>query len=246
VNGKKLLANAGDGIATATWTFTGLTPGQYRVPTTWCANALRASNAPFTIDDGNMAPVRAPGASNTFTVQLDATTVGMKGGQMSFVTDDGDENPFNFSISGEVTTATQVFNLGPIGFGIDVLDTASGLGYIMYSQEDVFTRFAANPPNNGISRHAIAVRDNDGVWEYNDRQVWRPFTPVTNDRLLAEVDFSADTITGLTGTFSPVNGIERGYTSGDLTFFANQFNGNFNLGEFTVTGTSFQVSAPGP
>lgn len=42
-------APAGKGAALATWTFTGLVPGQYRVATTWNADARLASNARFTV-----------------------------------------------------------------------------------------------------------------------------------------------------------------------------------------------------
>jgi hypothetical protein len=43
---------AGDGSQTATWTFSGLTPGNYTVAATWSAHPNRATNAPFTILDG--------------------------------------------------------------------------------------------------------------------------------------------------------------------------------------------------
>jgi uncharacterized protein (DUF1800 family) len=39
----------------ATWTFTGLIPGNYRVSTTWPANAQASANAPFTVLDGSRA-----------------------------------------------------------------------------------------------------------------------------------------------------------------------------------------------
>jgi hypothetical protein len=46
----------------------------------------------------------APGASDNFTVRLDTSMAGTKSGQISFATNDSDENPFNFSITGDVTT----------------------------------------------------------------------------------------------------------------------------------------------
>ncbi len=51
---KDVLRNraAGTGANAATWTFTGLTPGTYRVLTTWTAHANRATDAPYTIRDG--------------------------------------------------------------------------------------------------------------------------------------------------------------------------------------------------
>src|SRR6185369_12382427 len=44
---------AGKGAKTASWTFSGLTPGLYRVSATWVAAGDRATNAPFTILDGS-------------------------------------------------------------------------------------------------------------------------------------------------------------------------------------------------
>ncbi len=43
---------AGTGLDTATWTFSGLTPGDYAVSATWFAHANRATDAPYTILDG--------------------------------------------------------------------------------------------------------------------------------------------------------------------------------------------------
>ena len=44
-------APGGSGAKQATWTFTGLAPGNYQVAVTWTSNANRASNAPYTILD---------------------------------------------------------------------------------------------------------------------------------------------------------------------------------------------------
>jgi uncharacterized protein (DUF1800 family) len=46
---------SGTGTNTASWTFTGLVPGQYRVAATWPEAADRASNAPYTVLDGPTA-----------------------------------------------------------------------------------------------------------------------------------------------------------------------------------------------
>jgi hypothetical protein len=42
----------GNGSAVATWTFTGLEAGQYRVSGTWPGSILHATNAPFSVYDG--------------------------------------------------------------------------------------------------------------------------------------------------------------------------------------------------
>jgi uncharacterized protein (DUF1800 family) len=50
--GGATVAPAGSGANTATWTFSNLAPGQYRVMATWPADPSQADNAPFTILDG--------------------------------------------------------------------------------------------------------------------------------------------------------------------------------------------------
>ena len=42
--------------ATATWSFTGLTAGRYRVFATWSEQSNRATDAPFSVYDGNVDP----------------------------------------------------------------------------------------------------------------------------------------------------------------------------------------------
>ncbi|HEX8531437.1 MAG TPA: hypothetical protein VF646_15505, partial [Cytophagales bacterium] len=55
-----------------------------------------------------------PGHKTTFTVQQTATAVGDFGGKVSFVTNDTDENPYQFTISGKVTRAPQDITFGPL------------------------------------------------------------------------------------------------------------------------------------
>ena len=57
----------------------------------------------FSLIEG-LSPSIAPSGSDTFTVQLDTTTTGNKSGQISFSNNDSNENPFNFSIAGTVTS----------------------------------------------------------------------------------------------------------------------------------------------
>jgi hypothetical protein len=45
---------AGSGLAAATWTFSGLAPGQYRVSVTWEPYSNRPLNAPFTVFNGTI------------------------------------------------------------------------------------------------------------------------------------------------------------------------------------------------
>ena len=141
------------------------------------------------------------------------------------------------------------YDLGAVNGGVAVEDGATGTGYIMHTASSVLTdtRFSADPPLNASgfvnSEQLIAVRYNTTSmeWEFNGNDSWETFTPVATDRLLASVDFDADTITSLQGATGMVDGINQGYTFGDLTFTANEFNGVFNEGEFTIDGTFYEV-----
>jgi hypothetical protein len=61
---------AGSGAA-STWTFAGLAPGQYRLAATWGGSALNATDAPYSISDGNRSlstvRVNQQHAASTFT-----------------------------------------------------------------------------------------------------------------------------------------------------------------------------------
>jgi hypothetical protein len=59
----------------------------------------------------------ALGQSTTFSVQLDAMLPGDYAGQISFATNDSDENPFAFNVTGTVL-ATQILDDGQAGFTV--------------------------------------------------------------------------------------------------------------------------------
>jgi hypothetical protein len=58
--------------------------------------------SPFTITEGLAATIPA-GGSDSFTVSLPTSTAGTFNGTVSFTTNDADENPYNFTITGVVT-----------------------------------------------------------------------------------------------------------------------------------------------
>jgi Ca2+-binding RTX toxin-like protein len=58
----------------------------------------------FTITDG-LGSTIAPGASDTLTIRLDSSTAGTKSGNVNISSNDGDENPFNFAITGKVNSS---------------------------------------------------------------------------------------------------------------------------------------------
>ena len=169
------------------------------------------------------------------------------------VSDDG--VTFDVVVSNPVGTVTSLpatlsvdpapIIVSPINLGIAVQEDATGIGYILYSEENVHTRFADNPPHSNNSDHFIAVQFDGTQWLYDNNFGLFFFTPRSSDILIAEVDFSADTIASLQGVSETENGISKGYASGDLTFVANWWNGGPNIGEFTVEGTSFFPNSSG-
>ncbi|MEO1592933.1 MAG: Calx-beta domain-containing protein, partial [Cyanobacteria bacterium J06632_22] len=136
-----------------------------------------------------------------------------------------------------VDLSSDVLPLGNLNSGVVARDDASGVGYLMYSQELVDVRFLSGGIFNGNASNLVAVQYNNGQWFYDTNDSLVAFTPRNSDRLLAELDFSADTATLLVGTRSTINGIAAGYASGDLVVTPNRWNGQYNLGEFGISGS---------
>ncbi|MGE0761544.1 MAG: PQQ-dependent sugar dehydrogenase, partial [Pirellulaceae bacterium] len=87
----------------------------------------------FTLATNFGTATLAPGASTTFSVRMTTSTVGSFSGQISFATNDSDENPFNFAVSGTVgqQTGSTAVRLQPVvtsGLSNAVLVTNAGDG----------------------------------------------------------------------------------------------------------------------
>jgi len=91
----------------------------------------------FLVTEGLDAEI-GPGLSDTFTVALDASQVGPQSGQISFVTNDPDESPFNFQVAGQVLPSPDTGLFGwafPLGagsndVGYDIDTDAQGNVYV--------------------------------------------------------------------------------------------------------------------
>lgn len=177
---------------------------------------------------------------------------GFSDGDLVFWADrfDGSSNEGEFQVTGSyfefIVEPGERIDIPVIGDGVAVLDVATGSGYLMYSAEDVRQRFSNRPPVSINSANFIAVRLDNGQWQYNDNSNWNNFTPLPTDRLMASVDFDNDTATSLRGASGAIAGLQQGFSGGDLAFYADRFNGSANEGEFQVTGSYFEyVVAPG-
>jgi hypothetical protein len=67
---------------------------------TFTIDAASVTGAGFSLLSGPASSNLAPGASTTFVVRFEPVAPGAATGSVSFVSNDGDENPFNFSLAG--------------------------------------------------------------------------------------------------------------------------------------------------
>jgi len=201
------------GEATVSRTFTvrndgseALTLGTVTAPTGFTLTEALASN----LDAG---------ASDTFTVQLDTATLGTKSGEISFSNNDGDENPFNFAITGTVLAPAEITVLGngiAIADGDTTPDTADG------------TDFGSVPQGAaGISRTFTVRNDGDVMLTLGTMTVPTGFTVTEN--------LSASLAAGASDTFRVrLDTASVGTKTEDISFATNDSDENpFN---FRITG----------
>ena len=158
----------------------------------------------------------------------------------------GSSNVGEFEVAGtyfKTGASIKNFQLGELGLGISALDSAAETGYLLYSVQSVHERL--NFVYSVNSDHLIAVRLNNTQWQYTNVEGgigWTNFTPVATDRIIADIDFALDTIDGMQGIDTLIEGVNAGYLNSDITFNADQWNGGFNNGEFEVEGTFFEIA----
>ena len=178
----------------------------------------------FTVTEGLSASL-APGASDTFTVRLDTATGGAKTGDVTFTTNDPDENPFHFRISGTVMVATPEVTV--LGNGVVISDGATTPGT---SDGTAFYGVQGGP---AVS-HVFTVR-NDGAATLTLGTV-----TVTVGFTLTE-GLSGSLASGASDTFTvQLDTAATGTWAGDVSFSDNDPDENpFN---FRISGS---VTAPG-
>jgi len=133
--------------------------------------------------------------------------------------------------------------LGPLGYGITAKESASGSGYILFSPDSLTSRMTLWPNQ---ASHFVAVYYQNNIWYYYNNETPIAFTPLDTDVLVASVDFSLDTAEVLMGRNTYLHGIQVGYASGDFGIIANQFNGVYNPGEFSISGSFLLLNQPAP
>jgi hypothetical protein len=178
----------------------------------------------FTLT-GTLAATLAPGEIDSFTVTLNSTTIGTSSGTISFATNDPNENPFNFPVTGVVNPPGQPEVTVSIQDGPAISDgQASPVDFGTVAQGSA-----------GTSK--LIVVKNDGNANLNLSGLTLP---------------TGFTLTGtLIGTLAPgeidsftVNfpATSLGSASGTVSFVTND--ATENSFDFPVTGTVNAVGAP--
>jgi hypothetical protein len=122
--------------------------------------------------------------------------------------------------------------IGSLNAGINCNDSATGVGYIMYTFEDAQSRFGADANN---AEHFVCVRyDSMGGWQCMGDMFTASFAVATLDLLVARVDFDNKTVDMLKSTLPSVrvNGIATSYLRGDLEVQIDYFNGSFCIHDY--------------
>jgi hypothetical protein len=200
------------------------------------SNNDETSTDPLTTDPVSTDPVTADPVT-TDPVTTDPVTAD------PVITDPVTTDPvISEPVTTEVGAACPVtLNLGPLGYGVAADDQATGEGWIMWSEESLFSRFQPAPiPGN--AKHLIAVKYVNGKWLYDYNGGLTEFEPRLNDCLLALVNFGTDSVSMLQGNNGLINAIDSGYVSGNLQITANRWAGWANIGEFGVSGTQIITS----
>ncbi|MEX1382901.1 choice-of-anchor D domain-containing protein, partial [Lutibacter sp.] len=87
-------------------------------------NITGANASDFVVNTAPAATI-IPGGSTTFSITFTPTTLGIKNANVSFITNDPDENPFNFDIRGTGSTGLYP-EINVQGNGNDIIDGAPG------------------------------------------------------------------------------------------------------------------------
>ncbi|WP_417382891.1 tandem-95 repeat protein, partial [Gimesia sp.] len=212
------------GAETATWTFSGLTDGDYRVSTTWSTGYTRVDDAPFTLDGG----------ADTFSIDVNQQIA------PAGFTDLGknwlDLNSL-FTVTGGVLTVTLTNdansywrdNWGP-GYG--VIADAIRIEYLPETELEISVVNADGSEE--------VLQDDAGIVDFG---ATLPDVPVVKDFVIRNLSTQAVDVAGLINLppqFTIVPGSEIGLSGGstvlaggDSVTFSVQFNPEGSLGEFT-------------
>ena len=201
-------------------------------------------NTPFSIGNTGTLTVADSSqlvAGQSYLLIIEAVdAAGNLGSASATVTIDGTGPPPPPTGSCPTTMA-----LGDLRSGVAARDTATGTGWIMWTQQSTHTRFNPKPYTLNAD-HLIAVVYQNGQWHVDNNSTLTAFTPEPTDCLVATIDYTNDTAATLQGQNTTINGMNAGYNTGNLTVTPNNWGTGTNNGEFGTTGTQLNTTTQPP
>lgn len=132
---------------------------------------------------GSLPSSIATGGSSTLTVRLDAASVGVFSGALSFVTNDADENPFNFTLTGTVAATTLLPTVVTTSF--------AGTGTVAVNATSLTVRFSETVTGAAVAgNYALQRAGTDGNLGTDD-DLTVPITSATVSGCTATLNFAA-------------------------------------------------------
>ena len=179
---------AGNGTAQATWTFSGLTPGVYRIAATWSANSNRTTTAPYRVlVNGTQAATKTFNQRNTPTEFVQdgsgwrvIGTITVTGNDSTLVTELVNTTTTGFTIAdavrldhqGAITMSPDIElssggnvlpdGTGVIDFGSGTVGATTMRDFRVTNRGSADLTIAANPSVAGTSTGTLQMVSNDG------------------------------------------------------------------------------------
>ena len=195
-------------------------------------NSFQWTDANSTVLGNSETLIFTPTTTGSFTLTL--TVTDNQGAS--------DTDTVVISVNPNNTMCPAQIPIGDLGRGIAARDDATGTGWLMWSNQSVQSRFSPAPVSDA-AQHFVLVQFINNQWMYDSNTQLIPFTPSSDDCLIAELDLDNDTIQTFSNNFPIINGIESGVPDTAITITANQWNGVPNAGEYGLSVTPTVITS---
>jgi hypothetical protein len=143
--------------------------------------------AGFSLASSFASTTVAPGATTTFTIRLDAASPGSYSGQVSFGTDDPNNNPFTFTVSGTVGAVNIIDDSNPGWSKVGSWTLWTGGGYLG-DVEEATGKTGADVASWTFSNVLPGQYDVSVTWTaWSDRATNAPYTVLDGSTALGTV-----------------------------------------------------------
>jgi uncharacterized protein (DUF2141 family) len=177
------------------------------------------SNTNFTMDQ-----MVASGATASFDITIDTTTVTTLTDVLEFANNDADESPFNFTVTGVISSnSVQILDNGDVGYTAGDFVTFTGQGFGNDVDVDALPNTGGGTPATWTFNNLVS----GGV--YRVSTTWTQFSNRATDAPYTITGTTGDTTIDVNQELAPDDFTDQGFVFEDL-------------GIFTLTGTTLTVS----